>query len=71
VEETLVHLERLYEEWFAETGNNLSYKGGAFVGGGGNSFLIKNFGDKGKGIWEALVSMRNVETDCQVRVIGE
>ena len=72
VEATTLHLRRLCDEWSTmalaarKEGRALYYK----PAGKSHSSLLKDFGASGDG-WPTLHSMRNVDRQCNVTVVGE
>lgn len=71
VEPTRVHIDRLIDEWATRAagakrdGSRLLY----FEAGRSHRRLLKKYGSSGDG-WDALDSMRSVDRQCTVDVIG-
>ena len=69
---SIAHIERLICQWeelarkSTEKGYPMTYKGG----GRQAISLLKNFGELGEG-WPTLHSMRSVDPQCKIKVLGE
>lgn len=72
VDSTERHLGRLVDEWakFArserERGRSLYYRATSKQ----HSSLLQDFGGRRDGSWETLQSMRNVDRQCSIRIVG-